>query len=236
MALGNTPVHWRIRLGPDQHTSAIFEPALASPTGALYICAHGAGGHMADAGMLAVSEPLRRRGLGIVRFNFLYRETRANRPDPMPRLTECIAAVALHARDQVAPKSIILGGRSMGGRAASMLAADSFACDGLLLLAYPLHPAGQPGKLRDAHLAQIRVPVLCLNGTRDPLCRRDLMQETISHVAGRWTMHWLEGADHSFHVLKSSGRTEQDVLDQIADAFSAWQSGLMPGADGTSTR
>ena len=103
----------------------------------------------------------------------------------------------------------------MGGRAASMLAADGFVCDGLLLLAYPLHPAGKPDQLRDAHLPTIAVPVLCLNGTRDALCRRDLMEVVLERVGANWTMRWLEGADHSFHVLKSSGRTDAEVLGEI---------------------
>lgn len=114
----------------------------------------------------------------------------------------------------------------MGGRAASMLVAAGYACDGLLLLAYPLHPAGQPEKLRDAHLERITVPVLCVNGTRDALCRRELMERTVNRLGGNWTMHWLDGADHSFHVLKSSGRSASDVLAEVADAYSAWESGL----------
>jgi predicted alpha/beta-hydrolase family hydrolase len=144
----------------------------------------------------------------------------------MPRLKECIAAVVAHARREVDAATLILGGRSMGGRAASMLAADLFPCDGLFLLAYPLHPAGQPEKVRDAHLPNIGVPVLCLNGTRDALCRRELMVQVLDRLAGEWTMHWLEGADHSFRVLKSSGRTDGDVLREIADVSSAWASGL----------
>jgi predicted alpha/beta-hydrolase family hydrolase len=103
-----------------------------------------------------------------------------------------------------------------------MLAAEGFDCDGLLLLAYPLHPAGQPEKLRDAHLSSIRMPVLCLNGTRDDLCRRDLMERALQHVAPSWHMHWLEGADHSFHVLKSSGRTDADVMGEVGDAAAEW--------------
>ena len=91
----------------------------------------------------------------------------------MARLKECIAAVASHARQEIQPETLIIGGRSMGGRAASMLAADGFPCDGVLLLAYPLHPAGKPEQLRDAHLSRIDVPVLCVNGTRDNLCKRD---------------------------------------------------------------
>jgi predicted alpha/beta-hydrolase family hydrolase len=212
---------WRIQVGAEA-TTAIFDPALASPTGALFVCAHGAGGYMADRGMLAVTDHLRRRGFHVVRFNFLYREKKSSRPDPMPRLMETVAAVAEHARQHLEPKALILGGRSMGGRAASMLAADGFPCDGLLLLAYPLHPAGQPDKLRDEHLAKIKVPVLCLNGTRDPLCDRDLMDKVVARLTDRWTMHWLEGADHSFHVLKSSGRTDADVLKEIADAATSW--------------
>ena len=164
-------------------TSAIFEPATAQPLGILFVYAHGAGGHMNDRGMLASTEHLRRRGFDVVRFNFLYRENGTSRPDPMPRLEQCIVAVASRARQEIGAGTLVLGGRSMGGRAASMLvAAGEFACDGLLLLAYPLHPAGRPEKLRDAHLARIKVPVLCLNGTRDALCQRDLMERAVGHA------------------------------------------------------
>jgi predicted alpha/beta-hydrolase family hydrolase len=121
---------------------------------------------------------------------------------------------------------LVIGGRSMGGRTASMLCAERFACDGLLLLAYPLHPAGQPQKLRDAHLRDITVPVLCLNGTRDALCRRDLMEATLATFGANWQMHWIEGADHGFHVLKTSGRTDPDVLTEVAEAVEHWLPGL----------
>jgi predicted alpha/beta-hydrolase family hydrolase len=94
----------------------------------------------------------------------------------------------------------------------------------LLLLAYPLHPAGQPEKLRDAHLPLIKVPVLCINGTRDALCERGLMDKTMKSPC--WQMHWLEGADHSFHVLKSSGRTDDDVMAEVGDAARDWRSRL----------
>ena len=98
----------------EEETSAIFEPASAPAAGgALFVCAHGAGGHMADRGMLGVTEQLRRRGLHVVRFNFLYKEKGSRRPDPMPRLKECIAAVTAHARRETAPQTLILGGRSM---------------------------------------------------------------------------------------------------------------------------
>lgn len=173
---------------------------------------------MDDRGMLGLAAALGTRGFDVVRFNFPYREQGSRRPDPMPVLMASVAAAAARARETLGPRRLIIGGRSMGGRAASLLAADGFACDGLLLLAYPLHPAGKPGRLRDAHLPRITVPVLCFNGTRDPLCRRDLMERVLGGVGANWRMHWLEGADHSFHVLKSSGRTDAQVLAEIADA------------------
>jgi hypothetical protein len=212
---------WRVDVGGGETVGAMFEPA-PSPSGTLYVCAHGAGGHMGDSSMQAATRLMLACSLDVVRFNFLYREKKANRPDAMPQLKACFAAVAAFASAAVRPQRLILGGRSMGGRAASMLVADGYACDGLLLLAYPLHPAGQPEKLRDAHLGRITVPVLCFNGTRDALCRQDLMQQTLQSLSELWTMHWLDGADHSFHVLKSSGRTDRDVLAEVGDATTAW--------------
>jgi predicted alpha/beta-hydrolase family hydrolase len=211
-------VTWRIPVGADEIT-AQHDPANSS---VVFVCAHGAGGHMADRGVLSVSAVMRARGVDVVRFNFPYKEKRSGRPDPMPLLKKTIEAVVARVREELQPRALIVGGRSMGGRAASMLAADGFACDGLLLLAYPLHPAGRPEQLRDAHLPRVEVPVLCLNGTRDALCRRDLMESVLERVGANWTMHWLEGADHSFHVLKSSGRTDDQVLAEVGDASGAW--------------
>jgi predicted alpha/beta-hydrolase family hydrolase len=225
MTFGRSGSEWRVEVGAEE-TTAVFEPATASTQGSLFVCAHGAGGHMADRGMLALAERFRACGLHIVRFNFLYRAKRVSRPDTMPRLKECISAVASRARQEARPERLIIGGRSLGGRAASMLAADGFPCDGLLLLAYPLHPAGKPDKLRDAHLAQIKVPVLCFNGTRDSLCRRELMERVVSGLTG-WTMHWLQAADHGFHVPKTSGRSDSDALSEIGDVTEAWESSLV---------
>ena len=189
---------------------------------ALFVCAHGAGGSLRDRGTIAAARALQHAGLDVLRFNFPYRERGSGRPDPMPILTECLRAVVAQARAELRPARLLIGGRSMGGRAASMLAADGFECDGLLLLAYPLHPPGEQHKLRDAHLPAIRVPVLCLNGTRDAFCDRDLMERVLTRVTASWTMHWLEGADHSFHVLKSSGRNDAAVFAEITEAVRGW--------------
>jgi len=212
---------WRVRVGDDEVT-ARYEPPSGGEQRAVFVCGHGAGGNMSDRGMRGAAAALRSAGIGVVRFNFLYSEKRLGRPDPMPRLRECTAAVVQRARSELAPQSLIIGGRSMGGRAASMMAADGFACDGLILLAYPLHPAGRPEMLRDAHLPAITVPVLCVNGTRDTLCRRDLMEGVLPRVKAPWMMHWIEGADHGFHVLKSSGRTDEQVLQDVGAVARDW--------------
>ena len=170
--------------------------------------------------MLRLAAAVEAHGVEVVRFNFPYREAGSKRIDPMPVLKQSFVENTRKSRP------LIIGGRSMGGRVASMLAADGFECDGLLLAAYPLHPAGQPEKLRDAHLPLIRCPVLCLNGTRDALCRRDLMETALQTVTAPWTMHWIEGADHSFNVLRSSGRTAADVDDEVRVAAGRWLEAL----------
>jgi uncharacterized protein len=212
---------WQIHAGTDE-TAAVWEPPANGESGVVFICAHGAGGHMGDRSIVAVTDVLRARGVGTVRFNFFYRARRSARPDPMPRLLACFEAIVNRVGSELQPRTLILGGRSMGGRAASVLVSEGARCDGLLLLAYPLHPPGQRQKLRDAHLPNIGVPVLCFNGTRDPFCDPVLMNQVVSRLGGNWRMHWLDGADHGFHVLKSSGRTDRDLLSEVGDATHKW--------------
>jgi hypothetical protein len=215
-------VSWTVDVGSET-TSAIYEPGQGDVIAdTVFVCAHGAGGNMLDGGMQKTASALKANGINLVRFNFLYKEKKSGRPDPMPKLQECFDAVVERARSELNPGRIIIGGRSMGGRAASMMTAEGYACDGLLLYAYPLHPAGQPAKLRDAHLKDIAVPVLCFNGTRDALCTPALMNKALETVTTDWTMHWVDGADHSFHVLKSSGRTDAEVMSEIASVSRTW--------------
>jgi len=215
-----TDTSWAIPVG-DETTTAVYRPGGAND-GVVFVAAHGAGGRLNDKSMLALAKEFESRKLDMVRFNFLYRERGSGRPDPMPRLEKCFEAVIAKVRDELKPRVLIIGGRSMGGRAASMMAAKGLACDGLLLFAYPLHPPGQPEKLRDAHLPSIKVPVLCFNGTRDTFCTPDLMTKVLESVTTKWDMHWLDGADHSFHVNKSSGRTDAQVLDEVGAKTEAW--------------
>jgi predicted alpha/beta-hydrolase family hydrolase len=185
---------------------------------AVFVCAHGAGGHKDDGAMRRLANALAPH-MQVVRFDFPYVEQGSRRPDPMQVLKAAIEKETKKVRDG---RRLLIGGRSMGGRAASMLAAEGFACDGLLLAAYPLHPAGKPEKLRDAHLPDIRCPVLCFNGTRDALCERGLMEKALEKVTAPWTQHWLEGADHSFRVLKSSGRTDAQLDAEIGEVAARW--------------
>lgn len=212
---------WVVSVGGEA-THAEYEPAATGADAAVFVCAHGAGGSISDRGVLATARAMHENGIGVVRFNFLYRERKAGRPDQMPKLMETLAAVVAHVKHELEPSRLVIGGRSMGGRAASMLAADGFAASGLLLLAYPLHPPGQPEKLRTAHLTRIGMPVLCFSGTRDPFCTPDLMTEALRTVRAPWDMQWVEGADHSFHVLKSSGRTDAEVMAGIGAHSRRW--------------
>ena len=220
-----TTTEWKVDV-EGEATSAMYEAAASGADTALFVCAHGAGGNMLDRGMTTTANALRANGLGVVRFNFLYKEKKSGRPDPMPRLITTTRAVIDRASAELKPSRLIIGGRSMGGRAASMLAAEGFDAKGLLLLAYPLHPAGQQEKLRDAHLSSIRMPVLCFNGTRDALCTPELMERALTAVTAPWNMQWIDGADHMFHVLKSSGRTDAEVMAQIGHTAGEWAAKL----------
>ncbi len=214
-------MRWTVPVGSDTTSAAADSPS-SSDTGIVFVCAHGAGGNMNDRAMLQIAGELGSRGIGVVRFNFLYKEKKSGRPDPMPRLEAAFAAVVDKTRNELKPKKLVIGGRSMGGRAASMMAAGKFDCDGLLLLAYPLHPPGHPEKLRDAHLPSIEVPVLCFCGARDPFCTPSLMDKAVTTVKTDWEMHWVDGADHSFHVPKSSGRTDADVIKEVGETTARW--------------
>ena len=220
---------WRVAVAGEQ-TTAIWEPAPSSARPAVFVCAHGAGGHMSDRGLLAVSAVLRSQGVGVVRFNFLYREKGSGRPDPMPRLIDCLTAVVSRVRDELQPEVLIVGGRSMGGRAASMLAAGGLQLRRVAAARLSTASSGSAGEAaRCASALDLQLPVLCINGTRDALCRRDLMDGVVARLGSNWTMHWLEGADHSFHVLKSSGTTDAAVLEDVGEVVSVWLTGLDSG-------
>ena len=222
-----TTCRWSVAVAPDLGTTTVaFDPA-PRPVGDVVIAfGHGASTDLDHATVTSLAGALRAAGIHTARFNFLYMEARKGPPDRMPKLEACYSAVIQSIRERAQPGLLLAGGHSMGGRVASMLAAEHQAIDGLILCAYPLHPAGQPEKLRKDHLALIETPTLCFNGTHDELCTRVIMEPIVMPIT-RWTMHWLEAADHSFKAPKRSGRTNADILNEVTEAAGAWVKQLL---------
>ena len=191
------------------------------------ILAHGAGSDMTSPFMSTVHTGLAREGWVTVKFNFPYTEARRRAPDPRPVLERCYRAVleAVRADRALAPSWIAIGGKSLGGRIASYLAAAGAPVRGLVFLGYPLHPAGRPDALRAEHLPSIPVPMLFVQGTRDTLCDLDRLRPVLSRVP-RAVLHTIEGGDHSFRVPRRSGRTDADVWAEIVSVGSRFLKSL----------
>lgn len=210
----------------DAHTvsSVWLTPDGFRPGGTAVILAHGAGNDMDSPFMVAVHEGLAARGLAAVRFNFPYKERGGKAPDRMPLLEQTWRAVVAAVRADPAwrPGRVVLAGKSMGGRVASHLAAAGEPCDGLVFFGYPLHPANRPEKLRVEHLPAVGCPMLFLEGTRDPLCRLDLLYRHLEPLGGRATVHEVAGGDHSFKVLKRLGRSPEAVMEELLGVTAAW--------------
>lgn len=201
-------------------TAALHVPS-KRPTGVAVALAPGAGTTFENPLVVAVAEGLAERGHLAMRFNFGYHQRGSRRPDPQKKLLATYRAAAEALRAQGA-KKLVIGGRSMGGRMASLLAAEGFACDGLVFLGYPLHPAGQPEKMRDAHLPKIAAPMLFVQGTRDKLCDLALLRPVLAKIGPRATLHEIQGGDHGFEVRKSDGRTNEDALAEVISATAVW--------------
>jgi uncharacterized protein len=182
-------------------------PALDTVSGALWtgagagpavVLAHGAGTDRTNPVLLMVAEALAARGLGVLLFNFAYTELGRRGPDPAPRLEAVYRDVLVDARERFAGRDLLWGGRSMGGRIGSMVAAADGGCAGLVLLGYPLHPPGRPDRLRVDHWEQLRCPVLFVQGDRDPLCDLGLLaREREARLAAvPRLVHVVAGGDH----------------------------------------
>lgn len=176
------------------------------------VLAQGAGYNMNSPFLIQVAEGLAERGIAVVRFNFPYAQAGRSRPDPQPRLEACYRAVATAVGEEV-PK-LFLGGKSMGGRIASHIVADGFPATGLVFFGYPLHPPGKPERIRDAHLKQVRAPMLFLQGTRDAFASPDLLHRTIAALPSASLVE-IERGDHSFKV---PGRAPTEVMEELIEA------------------
>ncbi len=195
---------------------------------ALYVLAHGAGAGMRHAFMESIALQLATRGIATLRYQFPYVEAASRRIDPEPKLLATVRAAVEAGRSAAAGVTLVAGGKSMGGRMTSRAAAAAplEGVAGIVFLGFPLHPAGQPGRSRADHLAQVPHPMLFLQGTRDSLADLDLLTPIVAKLAPRATLHVVEGADHGFHVLKRSGRTDDAVLAELAETTSAWVEGI----------
>jgi predicted alpha/beta-hydrolase family hydrolase len=187
------------------------------------ILAHGAGSNMANPFVSAVHAGLAREGYIAVKFNFPYTEARRRVPDPRPVLERCFRAVVdAVARDRrLAPPWIVIGGKSLGGRIASYLAAGGTPVRGLLLLGYPLHPAGRPEQLRASHLPAVPAPMLFVQGTRDALCDLDRLRAVLAPLRHA-TLHTIEGGDHAFRTPRRAGLPDRVVWEEIIAVTARW--------------
>jgi len=175
--------------------------------------------------MEAISLRLAARGIGTLRYQFPYTEKGGRRIDPEPVLLATVRAAVAAGRAAAGGVPLLAGGKSMGGRMTSRAAAAAplAGVAGLVFLGFPLHPAGQPGVSRADHLAKVDLPLLFLQGTRDSLADLALLRPVLERLGARATLRVFEDADHSFHVRKSSGRTDPQVLDDLAAAVAAWR-------------
>jgi uncharacterized protein len=190
----------------------------------LYVLAHGAGAGMRHPFLDTIAQRLAERGIATLRYQFPYMEQRARRPDP-PAVAEATVRAAVEEAARVAPGlPLVAGGKSFGGRMTSSAQANAplRGVTGLVFLGFPLHPPGRPGITRADHLERVAVPMLFLQGTRDEFADLTLLRQVVTRLGKRATLHLFEGGDHSFKVLKRSGKTEADVMSEVAGAIVGW--------------
>ncbi len=191
---------------------------------ALYVLAHGAGAGMNHSFMAAVADELAVRGIGTLRYNFPYMEKGSKRPDT-PKIAHAAVREAVNEAARLAPGvPLFAGGKSFGGRMTSQAQAIEPlpGVRGLIFLAFPLHPAGKPSDERATHLADVKVPMLFLQGSKDELATVDLLQPVVASLGKRATLELSAEADHSFHVPARSGRKDAEVRGELLDAAARW--------------
>lgn len=217
-----TPRSVTIQLDGADTTSGLW--LAPSDARAVYVFAHGAGAGMAHKSMAAIAEGLAERGIGTLRYNFLYMERGSKRPDA-PALAHAAVRAAVDEAARLAPNlPLFAGGKSFGGRMTSQ--AQALAplprVRGLIFFAFPLHPAGKPSIERAKHLGDVQIPMLFLQGENDALAELDLLKPVVKKLGARAKLHVTPHADHSFHVPAKSGRKDGEVLTEILDAAAAW--------------
>jgi uncharacterized protein len=196
---------------------------------ACFVFAHGAGAGMTHPFMAKVAAGLGERGIATLRYQFPYMEKGSKRPDPPSVAHAAVRAAVAEAARCCGGLPLIAGGKSFGGRMTSQAQAIAplAGVRGLAFFGFPLHPAGKPSNDRAKHLADVHVPMLFLQGTRDTLAELTLLELVVKALGSSATLHPVRDADHSFHVLKRSGRNDNEVMGEILDAFAAWAGAIV---------
>ncbi|WP_077000146.1 alpha/beta family hydrolase [Variovorax sp. KK3] len=191
---------------------------------ACYVFGHGAGAGMRHAFMAAVADGLAARGIATLRYQFPSMELGKKRPDPPPVAHATVRAAAAQAAQRFGALPLYAGGKSFGGRMTSQAQAlqPLPGVKGLVFVGFPLHPAGPPATKRADHLAEVRVPMLFVQGTRDELAEIGHLRTVVSKLGTTATLVEIAEADHAFHVLRRSGRTDAEVLQELLDGIAAW--------------
>jgi len=214
------------RLSIEIGKAGLVSALLLRPDGAraCFVFAHGAGAGMAHSFMGAFAAGLYERGIASLRYQFPYMEKRSKRPDPPAIAQATVRAAVAEAGRRCPGLTLIAGGKSFGGRMTSQAQASAplEGVRGLVFAGFPLHPAGKPSSDRAKHLADIHIPMLFLQGARDALAEVALIEPVVKRLGPPATLHLVDGADHSFHVLARSGRNDREVSCEILDAFAGW--------------
>jgi uncharacterized protein len=207
--------------GGREVSALLLSPAKAKQ---MLVLAHGAGAGMNHPFMEKLAEELAGVGVATLRYQFPYMQEHRRVPDAPGVLTATVAAAVRTAADLAPQLPLFAGGKSMGGRMTSQAAAQGQleAVKGLVFLGFPLHPPGNPGTKRAEHLAKVKTPMLFLQGTRDTFADLKLLRPVCAQLGARATLHIIETADHSFHVLKSSQRSDSEVLQELAETTVSW--------------
>ncbi len=219
------PAQLTIEAGEGMRTSALAYGAADRSANATLVLAHGAGAGQQSAFITGFARGLAERGIDVLTFNFLYTEQRRRVPDRTEKLEGCYRGAIAAARDHFDRPSLFIGGKSMGGRIATHLAAaddaEALGIGGVVLLGYPLHPPGKPDQLRAAHLPKIRVPMLIIQGERDPFGTPGELKAVIDRLPADVTLHVVEKGDHS---LAPSRRAESiaSTYGDLQDLITAW--------------
>ena len=219
------PRQVKIDCGSDRISGLLMNPPAAR---ACYVFAHGAGAGMTHVFMAAVADELALREIATLRYQFPYMEHGSKRPDSPKVAHAAVRAAVAKARELCPELPLIAGGKSFGGRMTSQAEADeSLGVAGLAFLGFPLHAAGQPSNERAAHLSDVRVPMMFVQGTRDSLADYSLMSALVNSIGRRATILTVEDADHSFHVPARSGRTDAHVRATFLDGVARWIRGVV---------